>query len=154
MEAKKGSSFTITDVLGSKPGLTKGGDGIWATNINLRGFSENRLVTLIDRNRVEVATDLTTSFSMIDVNDIERVEVIGGAQSSIYGSGAIGGIINVVTRDGHFSQTPYFNGNFTTSYSSVNNGIGEYLSLYGGGSRWYVKANGSRRKSDGCLVQA
>lgn len=142
-EIKAGSSFTIADVLKSKPGLSKGGDGIWATNINLRGMSENRLVTLIDRNRVEVATDLTTSLSMIDVNDIERVEVINGAQSSIYGSGAIGGIINVVTKDGHFSDAPYFNGSFATSYSSVNNGIGEYLSLYGGGSKWYVKVNGS-----------
>jgi hemoglobin/transferrin/lactoferrin receptor protein len=55
---------------------------------------EQRLVTLVDGNRVETATDLTASLSMVDVNDIERVEVIKGAQSSLYGTGAMGGIIN------------------------------------------------------------
>ncbi|HBG54593.1 MAG TPA: hypothetical protein DDW70_10370, partial [Rikenellaceae bacterium] len=63
-------------------------DGVWATNINVRGLSEDRLVILIDGNRVETATDLTASLSMVDVNDIEHVEVIKGAQSSLYGTGA------------------------------------------------------------------
>ena len=143
LEAKAGSSLTVADILKGKPGISKGGDGIWATNINLRGLGENRLVTLIDNNRVETATDLTTSLSMIDVNDIDHIEVIRGAQSSVYGSGAIGGVINIITKDGHFSESPYLGGCVTTSYTSVNNGIGEYISLNGGGKRWYVKANGS-----------
>lgn len=143
LDVKKSSSSTIADVLGKEPGLNKGGDGIWATSINVRGLSENRLVTLVDRNRVETATDLTASLSMLNVNDIERVEVVKGAQSSIYGSGAIGGIVNIVTRDGHFANSPYFAGNFAANYSSMNNGHGEYLSLYGGGRNWYVKVNGA-----------
>ena len=55
-------------------------------------------MTLIDGNRVETATDLTASLSMTDVNDIERVEVVKGAQSSLYGTGAMGGIVNIITR--------------------------------------------------------
>ena len=74
-----------------------GSDGPWATSINIRGLSENRLVILVDGHRVETATDLTASFSMIDVNDIERAEVIKGAQSSLYGTGAMGGIVNIIT---------------------------------------------------------
>lgn len=143
IDAKKLPSPTIADIFRKEPGLSKGGDGIWATNIHIRGLGENRLVTLAGGNRVEVASDLTTSLSMFDVNDIERVEVIKGAQSSIYGSGAIGGIINVITKDGHFAGTPYFSGNATASYSSVNNGHSEYLALYGGGKKWYLKVNGS-----------
>lgn len=143
LEVKKLSAPTIADVLGKKPGLNKGGDGIWATGINVRGLGENRLVTLVEGNRIETATDLTASLSMLNVNDIERVEVVKGAQSSIYGSGAIGGIINIITRDGHFADAPYFTGNFTANYSSMNNGHGEYLSLYGGGRKWYVKVNGA-----------
>lgn len=142
-DAKKLSSPTIADALRREPGLSKGGDGVWATSINVRGLGENRLVTLIDRNRVETATDLTASLSMLDVSDIDHVEIIKGAQSSIYGSGAIGGIVNVVTKDGHFAPTPYFKGSVTANYSSVNNGHGEYISLYGGGKRWYIKANAS-----------
>lgn len=143
IDAKKLASPTVADIFRKEPGVSKGGDGIWATNLHIRGLGENRLVTLADHNRVEVAPDLTTSLSMFDVNDIERVEVIKGAQSSIYGSGAIGGIINVITKDGHFAETPYFNGNATANWSSVNNGHSEYLALYGGGRKWYVKANGA-----------
>ena len=143
IDIKKHSSATVADVLKYEPGLSMGGDGIWATSINVRGLSENRLVTLIDRNRVETATDLTASLSMVDVNDIERVEVIKGAQSSIYGSGAIGGIVNIITKDGYFAGTPYVHGSAAASFNSANKGSSDYLSVTAGGSRWYVKLNGS-----------
>ncbi|MCQ2154915.1 MAG: TonB-dependent receptor [Bacteroidales bacterium] len=143
LDAKKSVATTAADVLSREPGLSKGGDGVWATNIHVRGFGEDRLVTLVDRVRVAVATEHTTSLSMLDVNDIERIEVVKGAQSSIYGTGAVGGIINVITKDGHFANEPYFGGRFTANYASANNGHGEYLSLQGGGRKWYVRASGS-----------
>ncbi|MBO4571357.1 MAG: TonB-dependent receptor [Bacteroidales bacterium] len=143
LDVKQHSSFTVADVLKFEPGLAIGGDGVWATNINVRGLSENRLVTLVDGNRIETATDLTASLSMIDVNDIERVEVIKGAQSSLYGSGAMGGIVNIITKDGYFADDTYFHGNLTGSFSSVNKGHSEYLSVNAGGSRWYLKLNGT-----------
>ena len=143
LDCKKLSAFTVADVLKYEPGISMGGDGIWATNINVRGFSENRLVTLVDGNRVETATDLTASLSMIDVNDIQRIEVIKGAQSSLFGSGAMGGIVNMITKDGYFSDKNYLHGNATAGYASVNNSHSEYLSLNAGGKRWYVKLNGS-----------
>jgi len=143
LDIKKRASTTVSDVLKFEPGLSLGGDGVWATNINVRGLSENRLVTLVDGNRIETATDLTASLSMIDVNDIERVEVIKGAQSSIYGSGAIGGIINIITKDGNFAGDPYFHGNASGSFATVNNNLNGHLSLKAGGERWFIKANGS-----------
>lgn len=75
-EAQRQSAFTISNILDKQAGISMGGDGIWATNINIRGMGEGRLVTLIDGNRVETATDLTAALSMIDVWDISRVEVI------------------------------------------------------------------------------
>ena len=74
LDVKQRSSFTVADVLKYQPGLAIGGDGVWATNINVRGLSENRLVTLVDGNRIETATDLTASLAMIDVNDIETLK--------------------------------------------------------------------------------
>ena len=143
IDIKKLSSFTVADVLRYEPGINMGGDGVWATNINVRGLSENRLVTLVDGNRVETASDLTASLSMIDVNDIQRIEVIKGAQSSLYGSGAMGGIVNMITKDGYFSDHAYLHGNATAGYASVNNSHNEYLSLNAGAQRWYVRVNGS-----------
>lgn len=143
VDCREHSSFTVADVLKFEPGISMGGDGVWATNINVRGMSENRLVTLVDGNRVETATDLTASLSMVDVNDIQRVEVIKGAQSSLYGSGAMGGIVNIISKEGYFSDNRYLHGNALSSYASVNNSVGEYLSVGAGDKNWFAKINAS-----------
>ena len=144
---QKRSAFTIANVLEEEPGVSRGGDGVWATNINVRGFSEDRLVILIDGNRVETATDLTASLSMIDVNDIERVEVIKGAQSSLYGTGAMGGIVNIITKQGHFGQKPYVTADVISGYASVNNLFSNHASVSAGSRKWYLNLGGTYAKA-------
>jgi len=145
---KKLSSFTLSNVLATEPGIAMGNDGVWATNINIRGFSENRLVTLIDGNRVETANDLTASLSMIDVNDIDKVEVVKGAQSSLYGTGAMGGIVNIITKDGHFSEKTYLSGNVSSGFSSANKLFTNHADLNTGAEKWYLRVSGSYGKAD------
>lgn len=140
---QKQSSLTLSNVLEKKSGISMGGDGVWATNINIRGLSENRLVTLIDGNRVETANDLTASMSMIDMYDVERVEVIKGAQSSLYGSGAMGGIVNIITKDGYFSSGPYLTGNVSTGFASANRLFAGHADVNTGSSRWYFRLSGT-----------
>ena len=118
-------------------------DGIWSTGLNIRGMDESRLVVLVDGNRVETATDLTASLSMIDINDIQRVEVIRGAQSSLYGTGAMGGIVNIITRDGHFDPSPYLKGTASTGYASGNLRVDGYGALDTGAERWFLRLSGS-----------
>jgi hemoglobin/transferrin/lactoferrin receptor protein len=138
------SSLTLSNVLSTEPGVSSGGDGIWATNVNIRGMSESRLVTLIDGNRVETASDLTASFSMIDVNDLDHVEIIKGAQSSLYGTGAMGGIVNIITKDGHFSVKPYISGSLISGYASANNMISGHADVNTGADKWYLRLSGTR----------
>ena len=125
----KNSSFTVASTLNYEPGIALASDGVWATSVNVRGLGEQRLVTLVDGDRVETATDLTASLSMIDVNDIERVEIVKGAQSVLYGTGAMGGIVNVITKDGHFADNAYFAGNVTSGYASVNDYFSEHAAF-------------------------
>ena len=148
----KHSSLSAANILGNEPGIYMGGDGVWATNINVRGLSEDRLVTLIDGARVETATDLTASLSMIDINDIDHVEVIKGAQSSLYGTGAIGGIINIITKDGWFADKNYFSGKLSSGFSSVNTYFSNNLTLNAGGKRWYVKVGGTYGNADDIMT--
>ncbi|HPT20668.1 MAG TPA: TonB-dependent receptor [Bacteroidales bacterium] len=145
---QKLSSMTLSNVLAAEPGVAMGSDGVWATNVNIRGLGESRLVTLIDGNRVETATDLTASLSMVDVNDIERVEVIKGAQSSLYGTGAMGGIVNIITKDGHFSGKPYISGNVTSGFASANDLITEHADINTGSDRWYLRVSGTYSDAD------
>lgn len=141
LKFEKRQTFAVADGLADEPGVFMGGDGVWSKNVNVRGLGEDRLVTMVDGNRIETATDLTASLSIIDANDIERVEVIKGAQSALYGSGAMGGIVNVITKDGHFADDFYVNGNVLVGLASVNTSNSEYFNVNVGDSKWYVKLN-------------
>ena len=145
---QKQSALSLSSVLDREPGITAGGDGVWATNVNIRGIGENRLVSLIDGNRVETATDLTASLSMVDVHDIECVEIIKGAQSSLYGTGAMGGIVNIITKDGHFAGRPYFSGNVISGFASANTLFSNHAALKTGSGRWYLRVSGARSDAD------
>ena len=138
---------SLSDALKEQPGLSLLSDGIWGTEISIRGFNRENIVTLIDGNRIATSTDVAARLSMIDLADIERIEVIKGASSSIYGSGATGGIINVITKTPQFNEEFIVRGNFSSGVNSVNNLFTSSGSLAGGNSFWSSKLSGSFRKA-------
>ncbi len=92
----------IRDIFRNVPGMglvNSGGLGK-ATSVSLRGTESTHVLVLIDGVRVGSATKGTTSFSDIPVEQIERIEIVRGPKSSLYGSGAIGGVIQIFTRKG------------------------------------------------------
>ncbi len=96
---------------------------------------------------VATSTDVAARLSMIDLNDIERVEVIKGASSSIYGSGATGGIVNIITKSPPLYDKFSLNGNVLAEYNTVNDLSVFGGSLFSGGSFWSAKISGSYRKA-------
>ncbi len=139
---------TVSDALQSEPGIALQRDGIWATSVSIRGLGRNSIVTLIDGNRIDTATDLASGLSMFDMQEIERIEVIKGAASALYGSGAMGGVINVISRDGWYQETPYWHARLMSRYASVNNSGQGHITLNAGGSKWYGQFSGALRKAD------
>lgn len=90
------------DLLNRVPGVQtspNGGRGS-ATGIHVRGTSTGHTLILIDGVRVGSATSGGASLQHLDVNQIERIEVLKGASSTIYGADAVGGVIQVFTRRG------------------------------------------------------
>lgn len=75
---------------------TNGSDG--SQQISLRGFGANRTLILVDGRRWATDIDATTDLSTLPLAIIERVEVLKDGASAIYGSDAIGGVINIITR--------------------------------------------------------
>jgi hemoglobin/transferrin/lactoferrin receptor protein len=142
------AAFSPSEALASEPGISMQNDGVWATSVNIRGMSEQRIVTLVDGNRIETATDLAAGLSMIDMSDLERVEVIKGAASSIYGTGAMGGVVNFITKSGHFSSKPYTNGVLSSSFQSVNDMLFRKLALSTGNSFGYIRVSGMMRNAN------
>lgn len=138
---------TIADVMEAEPGLSVGRDGVWGTRLVVRGMSKHNVVTLVDGNRLDTSPEIAAGLSMIDLNDIERIEVIRGAGSSLYGTGAIGGVINVVTRNGYYADRFYLSGGLRGSYGTVNDlGMG-HLRLTAGGQKWHFNLSSMLRNA-------
>lgn len=99
---------TVPELLRGTTGLDltqQGGDGK-TTSVFMRGTNSSHLLVLIDGIKVGSATLGSTAFEFLPIDQIERVEIIRGPQSSLYGSEAIGGVIQIFTRKGSRTQKP------------------------------------------------
>ena len=91
------------EALRSLPGVSVSQQGgpQGLTVVRLRGAESNHTLVLVDGVEVNAAgTDGFFDFSTMLVDDIAQIEVIRGPQSGLYSSGALGGVINIVTRGG------------------------------------------------------
>jgi len=67
-------SVSLPDILQNEPGVSLLRDGIWGTEVSIRGLSRENVITLIDGNRIATSTDVAARLSMVDLSDVERVE--------------------------------------------------------------------------------
>jgi hemoglobin/transferrin/lactoferrin receptor protein len=139
---------TISDLLNKESGLSVVKDGPWATTVNIRGLGKQNIVYLINGSRIETSTNIAAGLSLMDMNDIESVEVVKSGLSSLYGTGATGGVINIKTKDAGFNENIYFSSQLINGYNSVNNSYSNYLNIRTGSNNWSAKLNGSFRKAD------
>lgn len=85
--------------------------------IKYQGVDGEYMLFLIDGERISgEGTDHNVDFSRFNVDDIDRIEVIRGSQSTIYGSNALGGVINIITKN---ANRP-FTGNVNMRYAGIN----------------------------------
>ncbi|MFL0796214.1 MAG: TonB-dependent receptor [Cellvibrionaceae bacterium] len=109
----------------------KGGRGA-AAGLYLRGTSSDHTLVLVDGVRQGSATLGEAGLQFIDPNQIERVEVVRGPRSSLYGSDALGGVIQIFTRKNNSDFVPIISAGFgsnNTKESSISFG-GELGSTY------------------------
>lgn len=118
---------SLNEVLDKAPGVTSVGQGI-----DIRGQgnkADTRVKILIDGVSINMleATTTTTPTWLMSLYDIERIEIIPGGGSVLYGSGTTGGVINIITKQ-----------NFKKPYAEISSMIGSYsykdLNLAVGGS--------------------
>ncbi|MGZ8237276.1 MAG: TonB-dependent receptor domain-containing protein [Methylobacter sp.] len=99
---------TIPELLSGTPGIDMVQSGGYGkdTNVYMRGTNSDHVLVLIDGIKVGSVTSGTTPFQFIPIDQVERVEIIRGPQSSLYGSEAIGGVIQIFTRKGGREEKP------------------------------------------------
>ena len=73
-------------------------------SINMQGFGGNSVLFLVDGERLAGETLNNVDYNRLNLDNVERVEIVKGAASTLYGSSAVGGVINIITRD---SEDPW-----------------------------------------------
>ena len=103
-EIQKWGAQTLADVMRSVPGvsITQNGGPAGLATLRLRGAEARHSMVMIDGIRIgdPASTGGEFDFSAVAANDIERIEILRGPQSALYGSEAIGGVVNIITRKG------------------------------------------------------
>ena len=97
-EIRKTDATTVKDLLELVlPGVEFTSHG-GTMNINLSGMGANYVLFLIDGERIAGEARDNIDYDRLNVENIERIEVVKGAASALYGSNAIGGVVNIITK--------------------------------------------------------
>ena len=115
-EIRKTDATTVKDLLELvMPGIEFTSHGGTA-NINLAGMGANYVLFLIDGERIAGEARDNIDYDRLNVANIERIEVVKGAASALYGSNAIGGVVNIITK----KATKPWQLNLNGRYGSLN----------------------------------
>ncbi len=102
-DIKNSGAPDVATLLRSVPGIEivqNGGLGS-SSSIFMRGTNSNQVLVLLDGVRIDSATTGSTAIEHIMLDNIERIEIVRGNVSSLYGSESIGGVIQLFTKQGH-----------------------------------------------------
>ncbi len=132
-----------------EPGLAVHSDGAWGQNPVLRGLKKESVVVLVDGLRVNSAQPVGAVASFLDLGLLEQAEVVKGPTSVLYGSGAMGGVVNLRTPEAAFRKDAGWDGRFALGASSADAGFsGSLLGRYGSADHALVLGAAARQAED------
>ena len=138
----------MADLFKTIPGVEIEGEGPFRGIPVIRGMSSNRVLILVDGQRLNNSRE-STSFAgiqpaLVNLAEVERIEVLRGPASVQYGSDAIGGVINIITRQPNLGEQEFrVSGDVAYEYGTVSDsqlgrasvtGTGRGFSFYAGAS--------------------
>ena len=145
-EIERSQARSLPELLRGRAGIdigNQGGPGKLST-VFLRGTESDQVLVLVDGVRIGSATAGLVSFQDIPVAQIERIEIVRGPRSSLYGSEAIGGVIQIFTRRDQGAFVPRFRvGIGSNNLREASAGIG------GSGARGWFGADLAWQEADG-----
>lgn len=151
-EAVSHGFITPANALHHVPGVALSRDAIWATSVNIRGFSASKLLFLADGDRMQTASDIAGVLSSVDMGSLDKIEVIKGAGSVIYGTGAMGGVVNFITKRPGYTDRYKTNGQFSAGFHTVNSLWENNLNVNMTNHDWYLALDGSYRMAQNTMT--
>ena len=146
------------DALLLAPGVTPVGNGPMQVRPRLRGLDSTRVLILVDGERLNNARTATdragTEVGLIDLSTVDRLEVVSGAGSVLYGTDALAGTVNIITNQPRFSDALRFTYGLDTYVSSNENGRRGSVMLGATGRRFAVQFSGGVEAYDNYVAGA
>lgn len=146
------AATSLGDVLDGQPGVHKRSFGPGTTRPVLRGFDGDRVLIMQDGVRTGTLSSQSGDHGEpVDPQGLERIEVVRGPATLLYGSNAIGGVVNMIS-DHHAGQTQPHDGvhGYLSAIAGSNNGLhGGSAGVSAGTGPWVMRLNtGGQRTSD------
>lgn len=143
-QIKNSSATTVAQLLQDIPGVelsASGGPGL--ERISIRGENSFRTLVLIDGQKISEQKSMSGAPILIDPSRIERIEVIKGPASVLYGSDAIGGVVNIITKKDTDKAVA---GNLSVGYNGATRGFTQSADIYGHINGWNYSVAASNAK--------
>lgn len=141
-EIENNGAQTIADLLKDMPGVEVTTDGSQGSKrIMIRGEKTFSTLVMIDGQRITEQKSMSGTPILIDPSQVERIEVIKGPASVLYGSDALGGAINIITKKGNGKKA--VEGTVTAGYNSSNDGGNASAQIFGTAGGWDYRIGAS-----------
>jgi len=128
------------------PGVAAVGKGGYSMVPSIRGLAEHRILLLVDGVRITSERRIGANASFVSLGAIDRIEINRGPYSVFYGSGALGGIINIITKSP--SPNSRLKGDFSLGYNTVHNERAGSASFSGSFGKWDLMFGTNGKKAD------
>lgn len=144
-EIEKTDATNIQDLLTEElPGLEFGYAMSQETSLNMSGFGGNAVLFLVDGERLAGETMDNVDYNRLNLDNVGRVEIVKGAASALYGANAVGGVINIISRE---SDDPW-RINLNSRYRSAGDEWRSGADINFNSGRWNSNTNVQYTKVD------
>ncbi|MCM1163224.1 MAG: TonB-dependent receptor [Muribaculaceae bacterium] len=175
LDIKRTDATNISDLLQSElPGIEFSYSMNQQVSLNMQGFGGNSVLFLVDGERLAGETLDNVDYNRLNLNNVGRIEIVKGGASALYGSNAVGGVVNIISREetepwalnvngrigAHSEQRYGLTGSFkagivssatTIQYNHIDTynmkNEGDYSRFYGG-HNWNIKERLTVRATD------
>lgn len=150
-EIEAQGAATLRQALEMATNISFGVDGMKGSTVSIRGLNSQHVLLMIDGKRMsgELSLARTNSFEIdrIGMENVERIEILRGASSALYGSDAMGGVINIITKK---PDKPQFSLEVEERQSDAFSGGRNWLMRYDAGKtgRFAWSFSAGERKED------
>ena len=138
---RRSGATTVADALRDVPGVEVFDQSVpGAKRVVIRGESGSRVLVLVDGQKISEQKSMDGAALLIDPARVERIEVVKGPGSVLYGSEAIGGVVNIITKKG--GDRPV-QAEATGTYDTSADGVKGYAALFGGHEGFQYRISGA-----------